>query len=94
MQSSSDSPGDGGFRFERKLILVLYVTGCDGKGPREMNRDSGGGGETPDQQTRQIYTMFDQCLSNVIDGRPTLVKHWVDVSCFLGREGIDNCGPQ
>ena len=53
MWSSSDSPGDEGFRFERKLILVLYVTGCDGKGPREMNRDPGrgGGGGKPDQQT-------------------------------------------
>ena len=62
MQSSSDSPGDGGFRFERKLILVLYVTGCDGKGPREMNRDSGGGGERRQISKHDKYT---QCLTNV-----------------------------
>ena len=28
--------------------------------------------------------MSDQCWANVVDGRPTLVRHWVDVSCFLG----------
>ena len=36
------------------------------------------------QQTRQIYLMFDQCWTNVVDGGPALVKHWVDVSCLLG----------
>ena len=25
--------------------------------------------------------MFDQCWANVVDGGPTLVKPWVDVSC-------------
>ena len=24
--------------------------------------------------------MFDQCWANVVDGGPTLVKYWVDVS--------------
>ena len=28
--------------------------------------------------------MFVHCWANVVDGGPTLVKHWVDVSCFLG----------
>ena len=36
------------------------------------------------QQTRHIYQMFDQVWSNVVDVEPTLVKHWVNVSCFLG----------
>ena len=29
------------------------------------------------------YPMFDQWWANVIDGGPTLVKHWVDVSRLL-----------
>ena len=37
------------------------------------------------QQTQHIYPMFDQCWVNVVDDGPTLVKHWVDVSCVLGR---------
>ena len=36
------------------------------------------------QQTRHNYPMFDQCWPNVVDGGPTLVEHWVDVSCLLG----------
>ena len=28
--------------------------------------------------------MFDQCWTYVVNGGPTLVKHWVDVSCLLG----------
>ena len=28
--------------------------------------------------------MVDQCWANVVDGGPTLVKHWVDVLCLLG----------
>ena len=28
--------------------------------------------------------MFDQCWANVVDGGPTLVKHWVDVLCLRG----------
>ena len=35
------------------------------------------------QQTRQIYPMLDQCWTTVYDVGPTLVKHWVDLSCFL-----------
>ena len=27
--------------------------------------------------------MFDQCWPTVYDVGPTLVKHWVDVLCFL-----------
>ena len=40
--------------------------------------------ECETQQTWHIYLMFDQCWANVVDGGPTLVKHWVDVSCLLG----------
>ena len=29
--------------------------------------------------------MFDQCWANVVDGGPTLAKHWVDVSWWLGQ---------
>ena len=36
------------------------------------------------QQTPRINPMSDQCWANVVDGGPTLVRHWVDVSCFLG----------
>ena len=36
------------------------------------------------QQTRHTFPMFDQCWAIVVDGGPTLVRHWVDVSCFLG----------
>ena len=36
------------------------------------------------QPARHIYPMFDQCWPTVYDVGPTLVKHWVDVSCFLG----------
>ena len=43
------------------------------------------------QQTRHIYPMFDQCWTNVVDGGPTLVKHWVDMSCFLCTDqSLDN----
>ena len=36
------------------------------------------------QQTRDNDPMFDQCWPTVYDVGPTFVKHWVDVSCFLG----------
>ena len=36
------------------------------------------------QQARDIDTMLDQCWASVVDGGPTLVKHWVDISCLLG----------
>ena len=39
---------------------------------------------TAPQQTRHIDPMLDQCWADVVDGGPTLVQHWVDVSCFLG----------
>ena len=32
--------------------------------------------------------MFDQCWANVVDGGPTLVEHWVDVSWLLGDPHI------
>ena len=37
------------------------------------------------RQTRHIYPMFEQRWSNVVDGGPSLDKHWVDVSCLLGE---------
>ena len=36
------------------------------------------------QQTRDIQPMLYQCWSTVYDAGPTLVHHWVDVSCLLG----------
>ena len=39
--------------------------------------------EGTSQQTRQINAIFDQCWHTVYDAGPTLVKHWVDVSCLL-----------
>ena len=35
------------------------------------------------QQTRHIYPMLDQHWPTVYDIGPTLVKHWIDVSCLL-----------
>ena len=29
--------------------------------------------------------MFGQCCANVVDGEPTLVKYWLDISCLLGK---------
>ena len=43
------------------------------------------------QQTPRIYPVFDQCWAYVVDGGPALVKHWVDVSCFLGINTSMNC---
>ena len=40
------------------------------------------------QQTRHILPMFDKCWPVVYDVGPTLVKHWVDVSCFLAESFI------
>ena len=36
------------------------------------------------QPTRDIYPLLDQCWATVNDAGPTLVQHWVDVSCLLG----------
>ena len=30
--------------------------------------------------------MFDQCWANVVDGGPTFVKHWVDMSRLMGSD--------
>ena len=35
------------------------------------------------QQTRHIHPMLDRCWTDVVDGGPTLVQHWVDVSSSL-----------
>ena len=40
------------------------------------------------QQTRDIDLMLDQCWATVYDAGPTLVQHWVDVSCLPGM-GMD-----
>ena len=39
--------------------------------------------------------MFDQCWSTGYAAGPTLVKHWVNVSCFLGYNSIicEECNP-
>ena len=37
---------------------------------------------------RHIYSLFDQCWSNVYDVGPTLVKHSADILCLLGRPTI------
>ena len=44
------------------------------------------------QQTRGIYPMVEQCWANVVDGGPTLLKHWVDVSCLLGWTNTRQAG--
>ena len=38
--------------------------------------------------------MFYQCWANVVDDGPTLVKHWVDVSCLLGYLLAGKLGPR
>ena len=42
------------------------------------------------QQKRHIYPMFDHCWPTVYDVGPTVVKHWIDVSCLLGGVIRDN----
>ena len=37
------------------------------------------------QETRDVYPMLVQCWNDVVDGGPTLNRHWVRVSCLLGR---------
>ena len=37
------------------------------------------------QQTRDFDPMLDHCWASVVNGGPTLVQHFVDVSCLLGR---------
>ena len=39
----------------------------------------------PTQQTLHIDPMLDQCWLTVYDVEPTLVQHWVYVSCLLGN---------
>ena len=58
-------------------ILILAVTGIS-QTPTQV---SGSSFLTTGEQTRHIYPIFDQCRANVVDGGPTLVKHWLDVSC-------------
>ena len=41
------------------------------------------------QQTKDLGTMLDQCWSIVYDAGPTLIQHWVNVSCLL-----ENCSQQ
>ena len=36
------------------------------------------------QQTRDIEPLLDQCWANVVDGGPTLIQQWFNVSCLLG----------
>ena len=46
---------------------------------------------TLSRQIRHIYSMFDQWWASVVDGGPTLVKHWVDVSCLLTTHPPNVC---
>ena len=39
--------------------------------------------DTSIQCWTNVGQMLDQCWANVVDGGPTLVQHWVDVSCLL-----------
>ena len=39
------------------------------------------------QQTRHMRSMADQCWADVVDGGPTLVRHWVHASYLLGSSG-------
>ena len=36
------------------------------------------------QQTRDIELLLVQCCADVVDGGPTLNKHWFNASCLLG----------
>ena len=35
-------------------------------------------------QARYIDPWLDQCLASVVDGGPTLIEPWVNVSCLWG----------
>ena len=39
--------------------------------------------ETQVYQIRRIDPMLEQGWADVVDGRPTLDKHWIDVPCLL-----------
>ena len=40
-----------------------------------------------EQQTRDIEPMLDYCLANVVDGGPTMIQNWHNVSCLVGGYG-------
>ena len=57
-----------------------------------MKRDGSGGDpsapgipEQLTQQTQAIDPVFDQCWASVVDGGPTLIKHWANILCLLGQ---------
>ena len=43
-----------------------------------------GMGTLSSQKIQHVKTMFIQCWANVVEGGPTLNKHWIDVSCLHG----------
>ena len=42
------------------------------------------------QQTGDIDPVLDQCWATVYDAGPTLVQHWVDVSCVMQSRSCDH----
>ena len=64
----------------------------DGEGGGGVNQDPGRAPQSTAQlllpryqEKPHLYPMFEQCWVNVVDGGPTLVKHWVEVWCLRGR---------
>ena len=50
--------------------------------PPRRSRDPGTVGCS--QQSRDIRPMLNQRGPSVVDDGPTLIQHWVNVSCLLG----------
>ena len=68
------------------ILIQRLVSLCFHKNKKYIpfeNRNCSKMYELP-QQTRLIDPILDQCWTNVVDGGPTLVQHWIDVSCLLG----------
>ena len=59
---------------------------CNGKKPRFLliSPDGVSSVVAGSPETREIYSMLDQCLASVYNAGPTLIQHCVDVSCLLG----------
>ena len=71
-----------GRRYE--MVVGYLLGGQDGVEQQPISLQT----QVVSQKTRDIDPMFDQCWANVVDGGPTLVKHWVDVSCFSGMPTV------
>ena len=48
----------------------------------EPKLDCDAGPHSAWRQTRHAYPILGQCWLSVVDGGPTLVQHWVNVSCL------------